>query len=374
MIQIVVSISPLELGVADMEGFKSNAKMGNTGHYSHGGAVMKKAKGGVARGEGTDDEESGTLRMEKMPSGAQQYIRGSTRPEKEETAAKYTKYQIKKSNDEGSDDFESFWKNMKKTDKLLDARMDNNDAFTKEIREKYGFKTGGKIIKKATGVATTGDNSGLKQYYSPRGAAVAAIKETTMRPKQGLNKAQQKAFLAESKAFYNRPRPKGPAPSGDGFFDKVGSFMKNNPDKVRKNPRDNGTPLGPDDRPLGMQPRPKPNAGGVMGFPVKPKGGGGAGVGVSGFGPRNPNGPRKPMAGAAGAVMNSMFKGPMARKKGGMALGGTMKAPKKMTLPPGAISGGPHPVSPRPKTNMPLVKNPSIGRPMGKPRGKPGIR
>jgi len=136
-----------------MNGFKPNAKMSSTCHYSHGGAVMKKAKGGVARGEGTDDEESGTLRMEKMPSGAQQYIRGSTRPEKEETAAKYTKYQIKKSNDEGSDDFESFWKNMKKTDKLLDARMDNNDAYTKEIREKYGYKTGGKIMKKANGGA-----------------------------------------------------------------------------------------------------------------------------------------------------------------------------------------------------------------------------
>lgn len=46
----------------------------------------------------------------------------------------------------------------------------------------------------------------------------------------------------------------------------------------RKNPRDTGVPLGPDDRPLGMQPRPKPNAGGVMGFPVKPKGGGAMGL------------------------------------------------------------------------------------------------
>jgi hypothetical protein len=45
------------------------------------------------------------------------------------------------------------------------------------------------------------------------------------------------------------------------------------------------------------------------------------------FGPRNPNGPRKPMgsplpmSGGIMAGMNSMLKGPMARKKGGMAKG-----------------------------------------------------
>jgi hypothetical protein len=226
-----------------------------------------------------------------MPSGAQQYIRGSTRPEKEETAAKYTKYQIKKSNDEGSDDFEAFLKNMKKSDKLIDARMDNSDAYTKEIREKYGFKTGGKIMKKATGGAMN-----AKRIANPN------------MPRQPM-------------VPNPRPRPMPP----------------------RTNPRDNGTPLGPDDRPLGM---PKPKAGGVMGSPVKPKGGM---MGNGPFGPRNPNGPRKPMgssspmSGGIMAGMNSMvnkgrsqqsaaqqnlgtqayndYTKAMPRKKGGMAKG-----------------------------------------------------
>ena len=89
--------------------------------------------------------------------------------------------------------------------------------------------------------------------------------------------------------------------------------------QVRRNPRDNGVALGPDDRPLGM--------------PTKPKGGGAMGgmgprpIGKGPFGPRNPNGPRKPMgspspmSGGIMTGMNSMLKGPMARKKGGMAKG-----------------------------------------------------
>ena len=69
--------------------------------------------------------------------------------------------------------------------------------------------------------------------------------------------------------------------------------------------------------------RPLPPRGGGMGSPVKPKGGGGTGAGLGGFGPR-PFGPRKPipgMTGVAGPVLNSLFKGPMARKKGGMTKG-----------------------------------------------------
>ena len=87
--------------------------------------------------------------------------------------------------------------------------------------------------------------------------------------------------------------------------------------QVRRNPRDNGVALGPDDRPLGM---PKPKVGGVMGSPVKPKGGM---MGNGPFGPRNPNGPRKPMGSPSpmSGGLSSMFKGPMARKKGGMAKG-----------------------------------------------------
>lgn len=103
----------------------------------------------------------------------------------------------------------------------------------------------------------------------------------------------------------------------------------------RKNPRDIGVPLGPDDRPLGMPTKPK--GGGMMGSPVVMMGNGP-------FGPRNPNGPRKPMgspspmSGGVMAAMNSMVnKGrsqqsaaqqnlgtqakAMARKKGGMAKG-----------------------------------------------------
>jgi hypothetical protein len=199
-----------------MNGFEPNAKMSSTCHYSHGGAVMKKAKGGIGRGEGAE-EDSGTLRMEKMPSGAQQYIRGSTRPEKEKTAQKYTKYMIDKMNAEGTDDFDNFFKDIKKTDKLIDARIDNNAAYSKEIDEKYGYKTGGKIMKKATGGAMS-----AKRIANP-----------------------------------NMPRP-------------MGGVMGNGP-----------------------------------------------------FGPRNPNGPRKPMGSPSpmSGGLSSLFKGPMARKKGGMAKG-----------------------------------------------------
>jgi hypothetical protein len=118
--------------------------------------------------------------------------------------------------------------------------------------------------------------------------------------------------------------------------------------QVRRNPRDNGVALGPDDRPLGMPTKPK-GGGGGMGTPIPRKPGmpnpripsimidprprpqkrpltpydNGGGP----FGPRNPNGPRKPMgsplpmSGGIMAGMNSMLKGPMARKKGGMAKG-----------------------------------------------------
>lgn len=105
--------------------------------------------------------------------------------------------------------------------------------------------------------------------------------------------------------------------------------------QVRRNPRDTGVALGPDDRPLGMPTKPK--GGGMMGSPVVMMGNGP-------FGPRNPNGPRKPMgspspmSGGVMAAMNSMVnKGrsqqsaaqqnlgtqakAMARKKGGMAKG-----------------------------------------------------
>lgn len=248
-----------------MNGFKPNAKMSSTCHYSHGGAVMKKAKGGVARGEGTDDEESGTLRMEKMPSGAQQYVRGSDRGEKATTLSKYTRNEINKLNP-GSGDNDEWEKQYKKVKKLGEAQDDNFDAWDKEL----GLKNGGQVMKKATGGA-------MKQAYQTQ---------------------------------------------------------------VRRNPRDTGVALGPDDRPLGMPTKPK-GGGGTMSSPVKPKGGM---MGNGPFGPRNPNGPRKPMgspspmSGGVMAAMNSMVnKGrsqqsaaqqnlgtqakAMPRKKGGMAKG-----------------------------------------------------
>ncbi len=204
-----------------MNGFKPNAKMSSTCHYSHGGAVMKKAKGGVARGEGTNDEESGTLRMEKMPSGAQQYVRGFTRGDKGTTLSKYTRSEIDKLNP-GSGNNDEWEKQYKKVKKLGEAQDDNFDAWDKDKED--GYKTGGKIMKKATG-----DAMNAKRIANP-----------------------------------NMPRPM-PGP---------------------RKPMVNG-PLGP----------------------------------------RNPNGPRKPMgspspmSGGIMAGMNSMLKGPMARKKGGMAKG-----------------------------------------------------
>jgi len=110
-----------------------------------------------------------------------------------------------------------------------------------------------------------------------------------MRPAPGLNEAQMKAFLAKSEAFYNRPRPKGPAPSGGGFFDKVSSFMKNNPN------------MGSPNNPIG---------------PKKP------------MGPRRPDPPNKisdPMPPRPPVVKNPKLDPRVAMKHGGMAHG---KAPK----------------------------------------------
>jgi len=191
-----------------------------------------------------------------------------------------------------------------------------------------------------------------------------------MTPKQGLNKAQQEAFLASVKAFQNRTRPKGPAPSG-------GSSVK---------PKGGGA-MG------GMGPRP---------------------IGGGPLGPRNPNGPRKPMgspspiSGGIMAGINSMvnkglsqqsaaqqnlgtqayndYTKAMPRKKGGMAtkkmaMGGTVKArPSKMTLPPGEISGGPYRVPPKvsggPTRLPPGMKPPSGGGDFGSalPGYRPGMK
>jgi len=198
-----------------MNGFKPNAKMSSTCHYSYGGAVMKKAKGGKVMGksyfEDIPDKENDLL----VPGDENSPTIKEDRENRESGTALYEKLYNK-------------------------DKSDNNTKV-------------GKIMKKATGGA-------MKQAYQTQ---------------------------------------------------------------VRRNPRDNGVALGPDDRPLGMPTKPK-GGGGMMGSPVKPKGGM---MGNGPFGPRNPNGPRKPMgspspmSGGIMAGMNSMLKGPMARKKGGMAKG-----------------------------------------------------
>jgi hypothetical protein len=151
------------------------------------------------------------------------------------------------------------------------------------------YAHGGAVAKKATG-----GEMNAKRIANPN----------MPRPMPGPRKPMVDGPLGPRKPMVDGPlsprKPNGPRPQTRPLT-----------------PRDNGTPLGPDDRPLGM---PKPKAGGVMGSPVKPMGGI---VGNGPFGPRNPNGPRKPMGSPSpmSGGLSSMFKGPMARKKGGMAKG-----------------------------------------------------
>jgi len=116
--------------------------------YKRGGKVMMKARGGAAR-DGMDDDDSGTLRMEKMPSGAQQYIRGKNRSGKDATAAKYEQNELDQMNP-GSDDFKS---HADKFDKISNARGDNIEAYSNEVEQglkKGGMAKGGNWIKGAT--------------------------------------------------------------------------------------------------------------------------------------------------------------------------------------------------------------------------------
>jgi hypothetical protein len=115
--------------------------------YKRGGKVMRKARGGEAR-DGMDDDDSGTIRMEEMPSGAKQYIRGKNRSEKDDTVSKYTRSAIDDMTP-GSDDFMG---QAKKASKLIDARGDNIDAYSNEIDQrlkKGGMAKGGNWIKGA---------------------------------------------------------------------------------------------------------------------------------------------------------------------------------------------------------------------------------
>ena len=102
--------------------------------YRRGGKVMRKARGGEAR-DGIDDD-SGTLRMETMPSGAQQYVRGKDRSEQSKNLGNYQQNELDLMNP-GSDDFPD---HTNKFMKLSDARM-----------ETLGLKKGGKVRHYAEG-------------------------------------------------------------------------------------------------------------------------------------------------------------------------------------------------------------------------------
>ena len=143
-----------------------------------------------------------------------------------------------------------------------------------------------------------------------------------MTPARGLNKAQQEAYLASVKAFQDRRRPKGPTPSGGGFFDQIGSFMKNNPNKGgggSMGPRNPNQPTPKPPRP-GMSdprvptPRPMPPRPGMPKVPstrVNP--------------PRPPRpgmtapSPRSQSQGMGMAAADKGMYGAMGLKKGGMA-------------------------------------------------------
>ena len=116
--------------------------------YKRGGKIMKKARGGEAR-DGMDDDDSGTLRMEKMPSGAQQYVRGKNRSEKHDILSNYAQNAIDEMKP-GSDDFMD---QDNKAEKLINAQKDNVDAYSNEVEQrlkKGGMAKGGNWIKDAT--------------------------------------------------------------------------------------------------------------------------------------------------------------------------------------------------------------------------------
>ena len=116
--------------------------------YRRGGKIMKKARGGEAR-DGMDDDDSGTLRMEKMPSGAQQYVRGKNRSEKYDILSNYAQNAI----DEMKPGSDVFMDQANKAGKLIDANRDNVDAYSNEVEQrlkKGGMAKGGNWIKDAT--------------------------------------------------------------------------------------------------------------------------------------------------------------------------------------------------------------------------------
>jgi len=112
-----------------MKGFKPCMKM------AHGGKVRHYA-------EGSD----GGVKAEKMEDGSQQWVRGKTRKEKDETISKYTKSELDKSSKmTGSEDHEKYMESGKKFRALSEARRENRRKFGQEINLNYA--KGGKVGK-----------------------------------------------------------------------------------------------------------------------------------------------------------------------------------------------------------------------------------
>jgi len=89
-----------------------------------------KARGGEAR-DGKDDD-SGTLRTEKMPSGAQQYVRGDSRLDKSGKISEYQLNELDQLRDSRLNrNIPDFMEHLDKIKKFIDARTDEQSFYKK---------------------------------------------------------------------------------------------------------------------------------------------------------------------------------------------------------------------------------------------------
>ena len=232
-----------------MNGFKPNAKMGNTGHYSHGGAVMKKAKGGKVMGksyfEDIPDKENDLL----VPGDENSPTIKEDRENRESGTALYEKL----------------------------YNRDKSDNNTKV----------GKIMKKATGGAMNAKR--IANPNMPR----QPMQPTPTKPRPGAAPMTPKPFGSVS------PRPlitPGKPPRPGMSEPRVPS---------PRPPRYDGVGDGPG--------RPRPLMGGLMGSPVKPKGGMAMGYAKGGMPMIMKGGKKVPSFAADGK--GKMSKGGMAKGK-----------------------------------------------------------
>jgi len=110
--------------------------------------VMKNAHGGKVRryAEGSD----GGVKAEKMEDGSQQWVRGKTRKEKDDTISKYTKSELDKSSKmTGSKDHEKYMESGKKFRSLTEARRENMRKSNMELP--FAYAKGGKVHRFAEG-------------------------------------------------------------------------------------------------------------------------------------------------------------------------------------------------------------------------------